>query len=125
MRLQSRLLIVDIKTGIETFAIWILLSRLELRLLNLESWYRDWNRDFWDQGLDIETGIETQKTGEDPCDRDSCESHCSSLVMTTVTFYSNQKNPKKKIAKTIKKKSKKLNNLYKSEKKEKKLTKIF
>ena len=39
---------------------WI--SRLELRLLIVESWYWDWNQDFWNLSLDIKTGIETIKS---------------------------------------------------------------
>ena len=37
-------------------------SRLKLRLSIVESWYRDWNQDFWNLRLDIETGIETLKS---------------------------------------------------------------
>ena len=71
---------LDIETGIETFENLVLISRLVLRLLELQSWYQDWYRDFKNCSLDIETGIKTQKTGGNHCDRDSCESHCSSLV---------------------------------------------
>ena len=47
------------ETGIETFDSWVLISRLESRLLKFESWYRDWNWDYQILSLDIETGIET------------------------------------------------------------------
>ena len=86
-----------------TFQAWFLISRL----LKFEFWYWDWNWDFWHFCLDIETGIKTFKSWVlvlrlksrhlisqswyldwyrgsrnrgDPCDRDSCESHCSSLA---------------------------------------------
>ena len=39
-----------------------MISRLESRLLKTESWYRDWNQDFWKLSLDIETGIKTLKS---------------------------------------------------------------
>ena len=52
---------LDIKTEIETFHSWVLISRLESRLLKFESWYRDWNKDSEILSLDIETGIETKK----------------------------------------------------------------
>ena len=91
-RFGQRLEIQDLSLDIENkknkpFDSWVLISRLELRLSNLESWYRDWNRDFWDHGGDIETGIETQKTGGDPCDRDSCETTCSSLIWGPCCHY--------------------------------------
>ena len=47
------------ETKIETFHSWVLILRLESRLLKFESWYRDWNRDSEILSLDIETGIET------------------------------------------------------------------
>ena len=37
-------------------------SRLKLRLSIVESWYRDWNWNFWNLSLDIKTGIETLKS---------------------------------------------------------------
>ena len=50
---------LDIKTGIETFKIAVLILRLVSRLSELQSWYRAWYQDFRDCSLDIETGIET------------------------------------------------------------------
>ena len=38
----------------------------------------------FDISLDIETGIETKKTGGDPCDRDSHETTCTSLVWARI-----------------------------------------
>ena len=38
--------ILDIETGIKTFRITVLISRLVLRLLGLQSWYQDWYWDF-------------------------------------------------------------------------------
>ena len=95
-RFEIQELSLDIETGTETFDSWVLISRLAWRLLKFESWYQDWNWDYQILSLDIETGIETfeitvlisrlvlrlKKTRGDPCDRDSCESHCSSLVLT-------------------------------------------
>ena len=68
---------LDIETGIETFDNLVLISRLVLRLLELQSWYRDWYQhlkkmqswyrdwywDFQGSSLDIETGIETFRFG--------------------------------------------------------------
>ena len=59
--LRSRLVKIslDIETGIETFRIAVMILRPVLRLSGLQSWYRDWYRDFQDCSLDIETGIKT------------------------------------------------------------------
>ena len=50
---------LDIETGIETFRIAVLISRLVLRLSGLQSWYQDWYWDFQDCSPEIETGIKT------------------------------------------------------------------
>ena len=52
-------MIFDIKTGFKTFESWFLILRLESRLLQLKSWYRDWNWDCQILSLDVENGIET------------------------------------------------------------------
>ena len=58
-RLEIQELSLDIKTKVETFDSWVLISRLESRLLKFESLYWDWNRDSEILSLDIETGVET------------------------------------------------------------------
>ena len=50
---------LEIDTGIKTFNTLVLISRLESRLLKLESWYQDLNQDSQILSLDIKTGIET------------------------------------------------------------------
>ena len=75
---------LTVRTGIETFKSWFLISRQESRLLKLESWYWDWNQEYQILSLDIKTGIKTfkiivsisrlvsrLKIGRDPCDQDS------------------------------------------------------
>ena len=59
-RSRSRLLKISLvmKTGIETYRIAVLISRLVSSLSGLQSWYWDWYRDFQDGSHDIKTGIE-------------------------------------------------------------------
>ena len=62
---------LDIETGIKTFENLVLISRLVLRLLELQFWYWNlyqdllicWYRDFQVCSLDIETGIKTFRIG--------------------------------------------------------------
>ena len=51
-RLELRLcnLNLVIETGIKTFKSWVLISRLESRLLRSRSWYRDWYQDSENRG---------------------------------------------------------------------------